>query len=235
VFGCTREKKERENMKSDHDIEIPTLALVVVLLVMIAAYTLSSCSPAFAVDVPCNWESGCNTWTVRGDANKDGVIDLTDGVYITNWLFLGGPKPPCIRQADMTGDGEVIISDVIYLYDYLFSDGPRPAQRTAVPINGCACAQDNWPNPDLSPCAFGGLLRGDVDRSGFVDSTDLIYLQNWLYNGGPPPRCLETADWNNNRVIRLNEGDFWINFLFHGGVAPCVNKTGCPDAPGCER
>ena len=30
---------------------------------------------------------------VRGDADSSGTINLTDGLQILNWLFLGGPPP----------------------------------------------------------------------------------------------------------------------------------------------
>jgi hypothetical protein len=30
---------------------------------------------------------------VRGDANDDGEVNITDGIYILNFLFLGGPAP----------------------------------------------------------------------------------------------------------------------------------------------
>jgi hypothetical protein len=30
----------------------------------------------------------------RGDPNGDGNINITDGIYVLNFLFLGGPEPP---------------------------------------------------------------------------------------------------------------------------------------------
>jgi hypothetical protein len=33
----------------------------------------------------------------NGDVNGDGTIDLSDGVYILNWLFVGGPAPEPIE------------------------------------------------------------------------------------------------------------------------------------------
>jgi hypothetical protein len=27
------------------------------------------------------------------DANNDGAIDITDGIYALSWLFTGGPEP----------------------------------------------------------------------------------------------------------------------------------------------
>ena len=29
----------------------------------------------------------------RGDSNADGVMNITDGIFVLNFLFLGGPGP----------------------------------------------------------------------------------------------------------------------------------------------
>jgi hypothetical protein len=63
---------------------------------------------------------------VRGDANGDGKIDISDAIYLVNYLFIDGPEPVPFEAGDADGDGEVNISDVIYLVNYLFLDGPPP-------------------------------------------------------------------------------------------------------------
>ena len=63
----------------------------------------------------------------RGDANADsGVPNITDGIFILNFLFLGGPAPPCDDAADTNDDGSHNITDGIYLLNYLFLGGPAP-------------------------------------------------------------------------------------------------------------
>ena len=41
---------------------------------------------------------------LRGDANLDLEVNLTDAVYILNNLFLGGAPLPCAEAADVNGD-----------------------------------------------------------------------------------------------------------------------------------
>jgi len=65
---------------------------------------------------------GCGS----GDANGDGAIDISDVVYLINYLFKQGPAPDPIEKGDVNCDEEVTIADVIYLTNYLFKDGPRP-------------------------------------------------------------------------------------------------------------
>jgi len=65
---------------------------------------------------------------LRGDANKDGSVSVSDIVYLINYLFKGGPAPnPIIQVGDANCDGKVSVSDVVYLINYLFKGGPEPA------------------------------------------------------------------------------------------------------------
>lgn len=63
---------------------------------------------------------------VRGDANYDGSVDVSDVTKISLYLFEGGSPPPCFDAADANDDGAVNISDSSYLYSYLFSGGTAP-------------------------------------------------------------------------------------------------------------
>jgi serine protease AprX len=64
---------------------------------------------------------------IRGDANGDGVIDISDVVYLINYLFIHGPAPiPVLDAGDATCDGVVDASDVVYVINYLFVNGPAP-------------------------------------------------------------------------------------------------------------
>ncbi len=91
---------------------------------------------------------------IRGDCNDDGVVDISDGSYLLNWLFLGGPPLPCLAAGDPNVDGGVDISDASYLLNFLFLGGPPPAspfpacgpgERPTDETLGCeaptACAQ----------------------------------------------------------------------------------------------
>jgi hypothetical protein len=71
---------------------------------------------------------------LRGDANIDGKVDLSDAVFTLNWLFTGGAAPGCLEPADSNDDGEVDIADPISLLAYLFlGSGPLPAPGPDIP------------------------------------------------------------------------------------------------------
>jgi glycerophosphoryl diester phosphodiesterase len=70
---------------------------------------------------------------VRGDPNEDGVVDISDPVFILFFLFAGHVQPGCVRGADANGDDLVDLSDSVHLLTYLFLDGPGPE----APFPGC--------------------------------------------------------------------------------------------------
>ncbi|MDP7039602.1 MAG: hypothetical protein QGI45_10625 [Myxococcota bacterium] len=57
---------------------------------------------------------------LRGDANFDGAVDITDIIHINNVLSLGRGSFPCEDAADANDDGSVDISDSVYLSSYLY-------------------------------------------------------------------------------------------------------------------
>ncbi len=63
---------------------------------------------------------------LRGDANKDGKVSLSDIVYLINYLFKFGPAPEPTQSGDANCDGKVSLSDIVYLINYLFKFGPPP-------------------------------------------------------------------------------------------------------------
>jgi hypothetical protein len=65
---------------------------------------------------------------VRGDANGDGQILLTDVVWLLSDLFQGGPttRTICFAANDMNNDGLVHLADPIFLLNYIFAAGTAP-------------------------------------------------------------------------------------------------------------
>jgi hypothetical protein len=80
----------------------------------------------------------------RGDADGSKTIDLSDGISVLNYLFLGGPAPGCLDAADADDGGSLDISDAIYVLDFLFLGGPPPEEPFG------ACGVD--PTPDDLAC-----------------------------------------------------------------------------------
>ncbi len=82
----------------------------------------------------------------RGDPNDDGSVNITDGIYILNYLFLGGDTPNCLEAADANDDGSINITDGVYVLNFLFLGGPDP-----LPPGTATCG----PDPPGSSGALG--------------------------------------------------------------------------------
>ena len=65
---------------------------------------------------------------MRGDANSDGVIDLTDGVAPLLFIFAGGQVPACLDAADTNDSGAIEVTNAIVIFSWLFSGGNGPME-----------------------------------------------------------------------------------------------------------
>jgi hypothetical protein len=59
-----------------------------------------------------------------GDANLDGIVNVSDVFFLINYLFAGGQNPP--GDGNVNNDGGTNVADVFYLINYLFAGGPAP-------------------------------------------------------------------------------------------------------------
>jgi len=66
----------------------------------------------------------------RGDVNKNGMLSVSDVIYLINYLFKGGPEPiEFVDQGDVNCDEQVNVSDVVYIINYLFKGGLAPIDK----------------------------------------------------------------------------------------------------------
>ena len=62
-----------------------------------------------------------------GDANYDGLVNVSDAVYLINYVFTGGMAPqPLLEAGDANCDNKVNVSDAVYIINYVFSGGNTP-------------------------------------------------------------------------------------------------------------
>lgn len=69
----------------------------------------------------------------RGDCNNDGSPNIADGVWLLNYLFVGGPASLCLAACDTDGDQELGLLDAVLFLNHWISGGPPPA----APYPGC--------------------------------------------------------------------------------------------------
>lgn len=69
---------------------------------------------------------------IRGDANQDLSIDISDPIMVLEFLFGTGGALTCLDAADANDDGDINIADAVGILQFLFNNaGPLPAPYPA--------------------------------------------------------------------------------------------------------
>lgn len=80
-----------------------------------------------------------------GDANNDNSVNVSDAVYVINFVFVGGAHPlPILACGDANGDGSINVSDAVYIINYVFVGGASPGN--------CSPGDPDWNGEDC--CQF---------------------------------------------------------------------------------
>jgi hypothetical protein len=83
------------------------------------------------------------------------------------------------------------------------------------------------------------FARGDANADAKVDISDPVAILEFLFLGGEPVSCLDTADGNDSGTVDLSDAVYLLNHLFLGGPAPPAPYLLCgtdpsPDELACE-
>ena len=76
------------------------------------------------------------THFLRGDANQDHVVDISDSVRLLLYQFSSGVEAPCLDAMDADDSGSVTVGDPLYLLRFLFLNG------SAIPTPFPECGPD---------------------------------------------------------------------------------------------
>ena len=80
----------------------------------------------------------CETQFQRGDANASGNVNVTDPIYILQYVLGTGPTPTCLDSADVNDDEQLDLTDTISLLQYLFMASTPPG----APFGSCGIDPD---------------------------------------------------------------------------------------------
>lgn len=61
-----------------------------------------------------------------GDANGTNNVNISDAIFIINYIFAGGAPPVPTMSADCDCSGALTISDAVVLINFIFAGGPPP-------------------------------------------------------------------------------------------------------------
>ncbi len=74
--------------------------------------------------------------------------------------------------------------------------------------------------------AIYAVSRGDVDDNGSLSIADAVYLNNWIWAGGPAPKPkIGVGDCDCSSNVSMSDVVYLANYIFSGGPPPkiCFN------------
>ncbi len=80
------------------------------------------------------------------DANYDDLVNVSDAVWIINYVFVSGsPEPlPVLACGDANTDSVVNVSDAVWVINFVFVSGSPPPGT-------CSPGAPNWAGQDCCP------------------------------------------------------------------------------------
>jgi TolB protein len=73
---------------------------------------------------------------------------------------------------------------------------------------------DGWPSWGRR------CVLGDANGDLYIDTSDAVYLLNYLFKGGPVPKPMVAGDSNSDGGISVSDAIYLLNYLFKGGAKP---------------
>jgi hypothetical protein len=78
-------------------------------------------------------------------------------------------------------------------------------------------------------------MPGDVNNDGFLTTGDIIYLVDFYFKGGMPPRpCIAAGDVNCSGSVTSADIIWLVNYVIKLGMPPCDICNRSPLAPSCN-
>ena len=106
-----------------------------------------------AAPIRCQPTSGGSLF-VRGICDGQGPRpSITSAIFGLQFLFAGGPTPPCAEACEANGDGRTDIADMIYILNFLFLGGNPPAGWPGVDPTCEEAPADRCAEPNREACA----------------------------------------------------------------------------------
>jgi hypothetical protein len=74
---------------------------------------------------------------ICGDCDGNRITNISDVVYLLDYIFGGGPPPDPLLAGDVDCDGLVNVSDAVYMLYYIFGSGREPCDPDGDGVPDC--------------------------------------------------------------------------------------------------
>ena len=180
----------------------------------------------------------------RGDCDSNGyALTVSDMVYLLRYLHGEGPAPRPLYEADLNGDCVIDDADA-EMYACIMEHGlmaclshyPVPTCCEPDTVIGACCdslggcsvrspanclARGGTYHGDFTHCyPYSPCVKcGDLDHSGGIDISDVVYLVTCIFVCDPIP---PEGEVNCDGYIDISDVVYLVMYIFGGGPAPCA-------------
>jgi hypothetical protein len=145
------------------------------------------------------------------------ISPLNDVVDVIVWDEQGWITVDTIDHALGTGE------DTVFIFDVQIPDGTPLGDTSTIYF-----AVESWGDPTIidtqSVLVTAVLQHGDLDFSGEIDISDLVYFVDYAFGGGPAPiPVLEAGDFLCDIGIDISDLVAMVDYMFSGGDPPPCN------------
>ncbi len=138
-------------------------------------------------------------WESREPYDLDVYLIKTDSQGDSLWTrTYGGGMPDVGANVLVNADGTCIVSGE---------------------TKSCGAGSIDFYLVKIDP-SLQGIVRGDGNGDGAVNSSDVVYLINYLFRDGSPPEPPIAGDANCDGLVGVEDLIYLINYLFAGGTEP---------------
>lgn len=146
---------------------------------------------------------------VCGDADGDGIANVSDAVYLVQWIFAGGPAPDPLEAGDANADAVANITDAIVIVQYIFAAGPEPQCPSDLVLtykivdtdqDACFDNQNEITPPSAGQAFYGQDAQISGNQMSYTNNGDSTITDNvtglmWT----------KSPDWNGDGDITVDD------------------------------
>jgi len=173
---------------------------------------------------------GSNSVVFYFDEAVDAIINPKNGLPsgtpspTFSWGDLMGTTSPYRFQLSYYHDfRDSIIRDVSDLNDASYALDTSLSVGSVLYWRVMAHGGGEWSDISRTFALYvSDFICGDIDNNGspIIDIADLVYLVEWMFQGGPPPPVMQAADLDGSDNIDISDLVYLVEYMFQGGPAP---------------
>jgi hypothetical protein len=151
---------------------------------------------------------------------------ITTGQYLFGWLDLYGDNPIPVNTTDKarllitinfkvksTATPKTIVIDSAFV---------SPNAPFILSTNRGISVRPQFVHCPQGDIILGEALCGDVNGSGNISIVDIVYMVNYIFKYGAPPRDPRSGDIDCDLKVTIADVVYLINYVFKAGPAPCL-------------